>query len=301
MSWLYSRALVEASLEEVSWAGELSVLSSVTHTPQAYSSHGKTTGASRLSRFGMTCEPLTDVGGTALLMWFRAGFPARTSASQEKAQESTASDQDSGDTWRGWSAKYDPGTSTWRTAQCSFLEDSGESSVTWPRSGMTRDGMLWELPTLEPRTSETDSGSWPTPTASGFEVSDVPRLLERRARLAEKYGNNGFGLTLNQAVKIWPTPTVCGNYNRAGASAKSGDGLATAVWATPVRRDYRYPGRSRLERTGGTQGECLPQQVGGPLNPTWVEWLMGWPLGWTDLKPLETGKFQEWQQQHGRC
>jgi len=26
----------------------------------------------------------------------------------------------------------------------------------------------------------------------------------------------------------------------------------------------------------------------GALNPTWVEWLMGFPLGWTDLKPSET-------------
>jgi hypothetical protein len=39
--------------------------------------------------------------------------------------------------------------------------------------------------------------------------------------------------------------------------------------------------------------------AGGKLNPTWVEWLMGWPLGWTDLKPLEMDKFQQWQQQHG--
>ena len=30
--------------------------------------------------------------------------------------------------------------------------------------------------------------------------------------------------------------------------------------------------------------------AGGKLNPTWVEWLMGWPLEWTDLKPLETDK-----------
>jgi DNA (cytosine-5)-methyltransferase 1 len=38
---------------------------------------------------------------------------------------------------------------------------------------------------------------------------------------------------------------------------------------------------------------------GGKLNPTWVEWLMGWPLGWTDLKPLEMDKFQKWLEQHG--
>lgn len=27
---------------------------------------------------------------------------------------------------------------------------------------------------------------------------------------------------------------------------------------------------------------------GGQLNPTWVEWLMGFPIGWTDLEDLET-------------
>lgn len=30
----------------------------------------------------------------------------------------------------------------------------------------------------------------------------------------------------------------------------------------------------------------------------WVEWLIGWPLGWTDSKPLATDKYQQWQQQH---
>jgi DNA (cytosine-5)-methyltransferase 1 len=39
---------------------------------------------------------------------------------------------------------------------------------------------------------------------------------------------------------------------------------------------------------------------GGSLNPTWVEWLMGWPLGWTDLAPLETDRFRQWFDSHGR-
>ena len=34
-------------------------------------------------------------------------------------------------------------------------------------------------------------------------------------------------------------------------------------------------------------------QIGGRLNPVWIEWLMGWPLGWTDLKHLETVKYQQ--------
>lgn len=33
-------------------------------------------------------------------------------------------------------------------------------------------------------------------------------------------------------------------------------------------------------------------------NPHFWEWLMGWPMGWTDLQPQETDKFQQWQQQH---
>ena len=34
------------------------------------------------------------------------------------------------------------------------------------------------------------------------------------------------------------------------------------------------------------------------LNPLFAELVMMWPVGWTDLKPLETVRFQEWRQQH---
>lgn len=39
----------------------------------------------------------------------------------------------------------------------------------------------------------------------------------------------------------------------------------------------------------------------GQLNPQWVEWFMGWPIGWTELKPLAMDKFREWQLQHSPC
>lgn len=47
----------------------------------------------------------------------------------------------------------------------------------------------------------------------------------------------------------------------------------------------------------------LSAQVGGRLNPAWIEWRMGWPLGWTqiggsDSKPSAMAKTLEWQQQH---
>lgn len=35
------------------------------------------------------------------------------------------------------------------------------------------------------------------------------------------------------------------------------------------------------------------------LNLSFVEWLMGWPIGWTDCKPVETESFQQWLHLHG--
>jgi hypothetical protein len=61
---------------------------------------------------------------------------------------------------------------------------------------------------------------------------------------------------------------------------------------TDDRLDYT------IEREGFSPGQKTPPKR---LNPDWVEWLMGWPIGQTALKPLETGKYREWLQQHGGC
>ena len=42
----------------------------------------------------------------------------------------------------------------------------------------------------------------------------------------------------------------------------------------------------------------LATHVGGKIHPHFTEWMMAWPQGWTDLKPLETDKFQQWRQAH---
>jgi hypothetical protein len=74
------------------------------------------------------------------------------------------------------------------------------------------------------------------------------------------------------------------------------DEIESGSWATPQARDFRTGQKSRWDNPKRTRN--LNDQVGGQLNPDWVEWLMGWPVGWTDLQPLETDKFQQWQQQH---
>lgn len=40
-------------------------------------------------------------------------------------------------------------------------------------------------------------------------------------------------------------------------------------------------------------------QAFGRPTPQNHEWLMGWPIGWSDLRPLETDRFQQWCERHG--
>jgi len=183
----------------------------------------------------------------------------------------------------GLLAKFDRNLSSWKMSQGSLLVEDGELPPPYPRYGMIVDGecyplMIWER-----------------------------RILER----------DGFA---------WPTPTIHGNNNRKGASKTSGDGLATAVklWPSPQSRDYRIGQAKRVGRIGyqnnlndvvtilptptardrWTRGKaeafrrspCLDhiagEGIGGKLNPMWVEWLMGFPIGWTELNAWATQWFR---------
>ncbi len=167
MSWLYSQALVEEYLGDICSDGEPSVQSNGNPTQLAYLSPDKMTDFSRLSRFGMMFKPLTDNRGEELLTLFREAFPVRTFPSQAEAQDLMESSPQCGITWRGWLAKFDPDSYSWKTAQCSFIEDSDESLATFPVSGMTRDGLLWEQSMLAHRIRGTERGLWRTPDTGG--------------------------------------------------------------------------------------------------------------------------------------
>lgn len=269
MSWLFSRVLVEEYLGASCSDGEPSALSSGSPTQQAFLPPDRMTDFSRLSRFGMTFRPLTADLGEGLLTSFREASRARTSVLQARAQASVASALACGPTWRASLARFDPDSCLWRTAQLSLLEGSASSLVIWPRSGMTVDGQCWELPMLERATSATDSGLWPTPTCpnGGRSVAHVTDW--RSPRTAYSASGKKVQVDLAQAVKRWATPVADDTGHRAAKYAQGGTALST--------------------------------QIGGELNPTWVEWLMGWPLGWTDLKPSATAKSPCAQPLPGTC
>ena len=160
MSWHFSRALVAEYSVANSSDGEPSAPLNGNHTPQAYLSPVRMTAFSRLSRYGMTCEPLTEKLGEELLTWFLAGFHARTYPAQEKAQESTESAAECGRTWPESLAKYDHDSRLWKTPQCSLLEGLDVYSETWPRWGMMRNGECLALDISGRGIFVKESGWW---------------------------------------------------------------------------------------------------------------------------------------------
>ena len=218
-----------------------------------------------------------------------ADFPVRTSASPERELVLQAREAGCGLSSLASLAKYDPATRSWRTSQHSVLGGLEPFSETWPRSGMTRSGTAFQLPTLAPLTDETESGSWPIPTVNGN---------YNRVGLSAQSGDG-----VATAVTRWPTPHgMCvPNKRRAGPS---GNELGRAVnrWPTPnATSDPKTAAgcsQAYIDRRRGTGKEKLSEmvvdgQVGnGSLNPTWVEWLMGFPLGWTVCEAWETRSFR---------
>ena len=130
MSWLFSQALVEEYSAAHCSDGEPSAQLNVMPTLHKFWHNDKTIEHSDLSRFGLTSRLLTETRGEELLMSYRAAFLARTSAELVEVPASTASDQVCGSIWLGSFAKYDPDSSSWKTAQCSLLAGSDEFSET---------------------------------------------------------------------------------------------------------------------------------------------------------------------------
>jgi hypothetical protein len=278
MSWLYSQALVEEYLETNCLDGQQFAPLSGNDTQQAYCAPDKMTAFSRLSRFGMTYKPLTENLGEELLTLYLAGFHAKTLAQQEKEKDLTESEAGCGRTWHELLAKYDPDTHLWKTVQCSLLAEEQKSLQTLPKSGMTANGLLWELPMLERRTKESVYGFLlPTPVSSdatsGSIIGKNDKFYTTSTGMPRKVNQNGKdgSVGLGRLVQMWPNPTA--------HNAKETNAPSEAKRNTPT----------------------LAAQAGGTLNPTWVEWLMGWPLGWTDLKPLVMDKCHCVQLPLGDC
>ena len=263
MAWLYvpglealNSELNESSLTSETW---LSWRAKPSPLPTWSKRWKRVHWLQRLS--GLTCEPsrADDFAEKWILSQPDSHASLSHTLADFKEQKMSAT---FGPMFQGSSAKLDPQSLCWKTSQVSLVSQERLSLRTWPKWGLIVRGELYALQKPVLLTKERDSlrYAWPTPTAQ-----DAGKATKK---LRTEHQNN-----LTAIVHSFPTPTARdskGGYTSESLTRK--DGKSRAFDSLPNAA------------IGGLGTDQRP----GHLNPEWVEWLMGWPIGWTESEPVET-------------
>ncbi len=209
-------------------------------------------------------------------------------------------------------AWYDQDSSSWKTSQRSLITGWTSFLESFTRQGTMQNGHVFQRRWLEPVTKEIDGGLsdiLPTPNTMDHLPQRSPESLKRQMEGSRK-GRTKLA-NLREAVNpetqrlfnsMLPTPTVCNDSiyydNSPNKDKRRSKGLATHVidqLPTPRASEWKGCGqvgsKSSLdwEKKGylsGVMNETCSPQTGEAthLNPSFVEEMMGYPIGWTDLK-----------------
>tara|TARA_R110002012_G_scaffold253320_1_gene432327 strand:- start:367 stop:954 length:588 start_codon:yes stop_codon:yes gene_type:complete len=182
---------------------------------------------------------------------------------------------------------------------------------------MLSSGALLERDPPERLTEGIGSGSgpWRTPAAqepgitiarletkTGLPVGSLCRHYDKKTgRLAQ------IGLT--QQVQVWPTPNARDYKGASDPEKRKAKGHQVhlndqVAWPTPVASDRNqrratenWEGSDLVSKATAKEEEegRMQPKAGGKLSPDWVEWLMGWPIGWTSMEPLNRDRFRAWE------
>ena len=215
-------------------------------------------------------------------------------------------------------AWYDQNTSSWKTYQRSLLTEWTSFSETFTRQGTMQNGVVYQAALLELATKEIDGGLLPTPIASKA-VEQKARFKQggyslraalNREMLPTPRANSAMSQNLNiTSIKNHPHPnleTVVSQLPTPRASEPGrtnqgyGDNLKEGICKqigiptkkhpllpTPTATDYKgRSGQGFIDRHGKRRISDVLTQTGDNmyLNPRFVEEMMGYEIGWTDLK-----------------
>ncbi len=180
---------------------------------------------------------------------------------------------------------------------------------------------------LRDHVQEKNKHMWPTPAAQepGWKhIEVVDKDGNTPEHPAQRFFHKETGRLvqkgLEQVAAMWPTPTALTGHNsgrmdewggsgnpfRRGQTqdAKNSPSQHNGFWPTPhagTREGQTAGGhaglassahmRKKLKEMAGEEGKKMATQA---LNPDWVEWLMNWPIGWSDLAPL--GDISAWEE-----
>ncbi len=206
----------------------------------------------------LTFETSQD-GMTQPLTLFAEDSHATTCQTSVNAEESTGSNQGFGASSPESLAKSSPPTSSSKTSPPCSPVDSAAWPSTWPREGLILNGQFFRPQTPVVRISARGCGLLPTPTASDWKSQT--KEGQRRGQLSE----------FIETIPAWLPCDSCENYlcTIHGKHAHECDCAEIAEWSVNPYARVRH----------------------GLLNPRFVEWLMGLPIGYTELEDLETQSF----------
>jgi len=193
------------------------------------------------------------------------------------------------------SENSDPAGSLLKTSLLSELEAMTGSRMTW-RPQATPCRRLWSVLTiLERRTDESACGLLPTP-----KNSDHRSGMPERYRGTQSLGGRRSNLNDAVARMMLPTPTRsdANSSGAAGYSTESGrhsgttltDVLVRGMLPTPTATQWKgwSPGHNRAD-TNDRLDYTIERQAAeagkrGRLSPEFVEWMMGLPIGFTEIE-----------------
>ena len=240
----------------------------------------------------------------------------------------------SGRSYGKLSAPSNPGSAFSKTSHTIYDWGLNKSTMTYDQWVSALRRVCLQRKKSVRRIAVNGSLSWPTVTATDASVSSARppekmirkdgRNVLRTPSLAETVMQpDGFPYTKQdlQARKAgkdyrtarvqWPTPRA---QEPGSTSATHGSGLAeiAKAWPTPMARDWkdspgmndRPNGQVSLPKMAFQSGHQRQEaMINGDmsqmrLNPLFTEWLMGWPIGWTDFAPVETAWCHWWQRMH---
>ena len=189
--------------------------------------------------------------------------------------------------------RFSPLTSLSRMFLASSRWVSTRCCLTWRARVSPARRLIFRLQVSTHGTSDDASGLLPTTTAGDAKSSGSRNTIHSNAHAGTSltdYVRNDGG-----TGRLLPTPTQPYGHNRGGSMGRVG----------PIRPSLETMAKNGLiptpdansHKTGPRGcGTGAPEQLSnatfgtttGKLNPRWVEWLMGFPVGWTSSDPSAT-------------